>query len=179
MERLVPPRSCAALVLAGAIAVSACARGGGEAARSAAADSIPEGELVLPPSASAARAPQEGAALDTVLPAAPDDSFALEGTVGPVPPAVLDVGAVAGAYRRFYIETFTELGSPVRGNVDPELVEEAKRRTALEFGYVDADAWNDMLRDLSAEARAELAGRIATTNRALAQELHGAQAPRG
>jgi len=161
------------LVLA---ALSACT-GSDDVRRSVVADSIPEGELVLPPSAGAARAPQQDGAIDTLVPGAPDDSIAPEGTVGNVPPSVLDVGAIAASYRRFYGEIFAEMGSPVRGNVDPELVEEAKRRTALEFGYVNVNAWNAMLAQLPAGDRADLAGRVATANRALSRELHGAQGP--
>ena len=155
----------------------ACARGE-EAVRSTAADSIPEGQLVLPPSAGAARTPQEAGYPDTLVPGAPDDSLAPEGTVGNVPPPTLDVRTIVNTYRRFYGQIYVEMGSAARGNVDPELVEEAKHRTALEFGYVDANAWNEMLAELPGDDRADLAERIAIANRALATELHGAQAPR-
>jgi hypothetical protein len=174
------PRRCAIprrrFLTAAVILLAACARGG-DAGRSPAADSIPEGQLVLPPSAGAARAPMEAGYPDTLVPGAPDDTLAPEGTVGNVPPATLDLRTIVNAYRRFYGQIYVEMGSSVRGNVDGALVEEAKHRTALEFGYVDANAWNDMLADLAGDERADLAERI-VANRALAAELHGAQAPR-
>jgi hypothetical protein len=160
------------------VMVSACERGD-EAERSAVADSLAGGEIALPPSARAPRAPQPGGAPDTVVPAAPDDTIASESTVGPVPPPVLDVGAIVNSYRHFYEKGFAEMGSQVRGDVDPELVEEAKHRTALEFGYVDANAWNELLAELTPGQRAEVAQGIATTNRDLARMLHGGSPPRG
>lgn len=175
-----PRRSATILrrsLTAAALLLAACGRGG-DAGRSPAADSIPEGQLVLPPSAGAARAPMEAGYPDTLVPGAPDDTLAPEGTVGNVPPPMLDVRTVVNAYRRFYGNLYVEMGSSVRGGVDPELVEEAKHRTALEFGYVDANAWNDMLSDLAGDERAALAEGIAVANQALAAELHGAQAPR-
>jgi len=164
---------CTALSL---LLIAGCSRAG-ETGRSSGADTVAEGELALPPSARAPRAPQPGGAPDTMVPAAPDDTLAAEGTVGPVPPPVLDVGVIAGNYREYYVQQFHEIGSGVRGDVDPELVEDAKRRTALDFGFVDVGAWNNLLRELSAEQRAYLAEAIAATNRDLARELHGA-APR-
>jgi hypothetical protein len=153
--------------------LAGCSRAG-EAGRSTGADTVAEGDLALPPSARAPRAPQAGGAPDTVVPGAPDDTLTAEGSVGPVPPPVLDVGVIAGGYREHYVQQFHEIGSDVRGGVDPELVEDAKRRTALDLGFVDVGAWSDMLGELSAEQRANLADAIAATNRDLARELHGA-----
>jgi hypothetical protein len=156
-----------------AMLLLACSRGE-DGGQFGAGDSLGSDGLALPPSARAPRAPQPGGSPDTVVPGAPDDTLASEGTVGPIPLPVLDVGAVANAYRRFYGEIYAEMGSSVRGSVDPELVEEAKHRTALEFGYVDVNAWNDMLADLNGAQRSELSQRIAAMNRDLAAELHGA-----
>jgi hypothetical protein len=114
--------------------------------------------------------------------AAPHDTTmpGLTETVGPVPPARLDVGAIVNVYRRNYQGLFSEFGSQVRNDVDSKLVEDAKRMTALDHGFVDLGAWNDMVSELSPSQRAELAERIAATNRDLARELHtGPRLPSG
>lgn len=148
---------------------------------SAADDTLAGGDLALPPSASAPRPALPGTGPDTVRPAEvpTGDTLGASGeTVGPVPPPVLDVGAVVNSYRRYYRELFVEEGSDVRGSVDPQLIEDAKRRTALDFGYVDVDAWNEMVSAMTPAQRSVLAQRVAESNRDLARELHGAQSPR-
>lgn len=155
------------------LALGACDREGAVPAE----DEAPLDELALPPSASAPRRSLPGGVPDTVtvdertpvvrdLPG-PDE------TVGPVPPAVLDIGTIVNAYHRYYVALFHEMGSDVRNDVDPRLVEDAKRRTALDFGFVQAGAWNQMVRELSAAQRTSLAERVAATNQDLAIELHG------
>jgi hypothetical protein len=144
-------------------------------------DTLQGEDLALPPSAGAPRGDvtgempdtlttEEAAPLDTTTPGPTE-------TVGPVPPERLHVDAIVNAYRRYYQEIFAEFGSDVRGGVDPEMVEEAKHRTALEFGFVDVQAWNDMVSELTPSQRAELAPRIAAANRDLGQQLHTGRAP--
>lgn len=151
---------------------------GGTAERPAEAGPGPDtvGGLALPPSAGAPRASQPARSPDTVRPAA-DSGAASSGRHRS--PEELDLGAIVEAYRRHYREEFTEMGSDVRGGVDPALAEAAKRRVALEWGYVDVGAWSDLVADMTADQRAVLANRLAAANETLAAELHvpGAPAP--
>ena len=158
------------------VAASGLASCGGEDDDEGLAPGDTLAELALPPSAGAPRATLPGGGPDTLD--AEESVVTPPVEPGPgepiTPPPVLDVGAIANAYRRFYQEQFAEMGSTVRGSVDPEIVEEAKRRTALDYAYVEVSAWNDLLSDLDGSQRAELAQRIAAANRDLARELHGA-----
>jgi hypothetical protein len=63
----------------------------------------------------------------------------------------------------------------VRGQVDPVIVEAAKRRTALDFGYVEMSAWMDLMADLTELQRADVTRRIDEANRELARELHSGE----
>ena len=146
-------------------------------------DTVGDGDLALPPSAGAPRPRAAEGTPDTLTTeeTVPHDTApGPTETVGPVPPARLEVGVILGVYRRNYQELFSEFGSQVRNDVDPKLVEDAKRMTALEHGFVDLGAWADMVSELSASQRAELAEGIAATNRDLARQLHtGPRLPSG
>jgi hypothetical protein len=159
------------------VLLAACSRGGDTGAP-AGADSLDSEGLALPPSARAPRVPQPGGVPDTVAP--PDTAVGdttPPGPAGIMPPPATDVGAVIASYRRHYVELFHEMGSSVRGGVDPELVEEAKHRTGLDFGYVETSAWNDLVAHVPAAERARIAEGIAASNTEFARELHGAQTP--
>ncbi|MFN2420336.1 MAG: hypothetical protein ABR527_03000 [Gemmatimonadota bacterium] len=167
------------VLVLGLVALVACARGDNEVGSVGGRDTVGDGDLALPPSGGAPIPRAGGAAPDTVSAedAAPYDTTE---TVGPGPPPRLDVGAIVNVYRRNYQELISEFGSEVRNDVDSKLVEDAKRMTALEHGFVDLGAWNDMVSELSPSQRAELAERIAATNRDLARELHtGPRLPSG
>lgn len=137
--------------------------------------------MALPPSAGAPRASQPGRTPDTVRPAA--DTAPAGGEEFEIregrrrSPEELDLGAIVSTYRQHYREEFVEAGSDVRDRVDPALVEAAKRRVALEWGYVDVGAWSDLLADMTPDQRAVLANRLAAANETLAAELHGPGAP--
>src|SRR5687768_14160831 len=126
------------LVLA-LVALIGCARGENEVGSVGGRDTLGDGELALPPSGGAPSPRAGGASPDTVSAedAAPHDTTmpGLTETVGPVPPARLDVGAIVNVYRRNYQELFSEFGSEVRNDVDSKLVEDAKRMTALDHGF--------------------------------------------
>ena len=161
-----------------------CARGENEVGSVGGRDTVGDGDLALPPSAGAPRPRAGGGTPDTLTAeeTAPHDTTTPgpTETVGPVPPERLEVGVILGVYRRNYQELFSEFGSQVRNDVDPKLVEDAKRMTALEHGFVDLGAWDDMVSELSPSQRAELAEGIAATNRDLARELHtGPRLPSG
>lgn len=126
--------------------------------------------LAQPPSAGAPRAEVEGFAPDTVRPGAGVDSL------GPAPAtSELDVDSIVARYRSNYGSELVQTGSEVRGAVDPEIVEAAKRRTALDFGYVEMDAWTELMADLTELQRADVTRRIDEVNRELARELHSGQ----
>ena len=78
------------------------------------------------------------------------------------------------AYRRYYTEQYYEMGSDVSGGTDPALERDAKRRTALDWGYVDTGAWSALVGDLTRDQRIVVADRIAAANAELARRLHGA-----
>lgn len=150
------------------LALAGCHRGG-DRGRPAEAEAD-SGAIALPPSAAAPRTAPDTAG--EAPPVVRDRPGPME-TVGPVPPPVLDVGAIVSGYRKYYGDLFSEMGSAVRGDVDPKLVEEAKHRTALDFGFVKVSAWKDMVGRLSAAQRSDLDQRIAAANRDLATRLHG------
>lgn len=160
------------------LVVAAAGCRGGERTGRVEGELGPDG-LALPPSASAPRRSIAGDVPDTLAtperPPVVQDLPGPEETVGPVPPSALDVAVIVNLYAGKYRELFHELGSDVRNDVDPRLVEDAKRKTALDFGFVQAGAWNQMVGRLSGPERGELAERIAMTNRDLAVELHGRQ----
>lgn len=142
------------------------------------------GDVALPPSANAPRANLPGRSPDTVRPA--DDATVDPGsdTLGLDPltdrrrsPEEFDLAAIVNAYRRYYREEFVEQGSDARDRVDRELVEHAKRRIALDWGYVDVGAWRDMLSDMTADQRAVLSNRLQAADEVLARDLHGPGAP--
>jgi hypothetical protein len=124
--------------------------------------------LAQPPSAGAARASAEGFAPDTVRP----DTVG-EDTLGPAPGvSELDVDSIVARYSDNYGSELVQTGSDVQGAVDPEIVEAAKRRTALDFGYVEIGAWMDLMADLTEAQRTDVTRRIEEANRRLARELH-------
>ncbi|MBW3660604.1 MAG: hypothetical protein KY397_03105 [Gemmatimonadetes bacterium] len=138
-------------------------------------------DVALPPSAAAPRTDQPDRGPDTIRPS--PDTEPAEPAETPAPegrrrsPEELDLGGIVNAYQRYYREEYVEQGSNVRSGVDPELVEDAKRRVALDWGYVDVGAWNDLLADMTRDQRTVLANRIAAANEQLAAELHGPGAP--
>jgi hypothetical protein len=159
-------RDLAALVLM-ILAAAAC---GGEAPPDA--GEVAEGDtlagLAQPPSAGAPRASAEGFAPDTVRP----DTVG-EDSLGPAPETSdLDVDSIVARYRDNYGSELVQIGSDVQGDVDPEIVEAAKRRTALGFGYVEIGAWTDLMADLTEPQRTEVTRQIDEVNRQLARELH-------
>ncbi len=124
--------------------------------------------LAQPPSAGAPRASVEGFAPDTVRPAATGVD-----SLGPAPEtSELDVDSIVSRYRANYGSELVQTGSEVQGQVDPAIVEAAKRRTALDFGYVEISAWTDLMADLTEPQRTEVTRRIDEVNRELARELH-------
>ncbi|MGH7572135.1 MAG: hypothetical protein ACREMK_09870 [Gemmatimonadota bacterium] len=136
------------------------------------ADSAPgtaaSGELAQPPSAGAPRAAQPGFSPDTMRPeAAVDDTLAGQGAA----PATSDlsVDSIVGQYRNHYAAELVEIRTGEAGAEDA--AEAAKRRTALDFGYVEMTAWSDMVADLTEAQRAELVQRIEQANRELAREV--------
>jgi hypothetical protein len=161
-----------------------CARGENDVGSVGGRDTVGDGDLALPPSGGAP-GPRAGGGTPDTLNAEDTAVFDTTSpgpteTVGPVPPDRLDVGTIVAAYREHYRGLFAEFGSDVRNDVDPELVENAKRMAALDYGFVEVGAWNDMLSELSPSQRADLAERIAAANRDLARELHtGPRLPSG
>lgn len=140
------------------------------------------GDVALPPSANAPRASLPGRSPDTLRPEA--DTMVVDPLAEPAPapgrrrsPEEFDLGAVVAAYQRYYREEYVEQGSDVRGRVDPGLVEDAKRRVALDWGYVDVGAWRSMLADMTADQRTVLSNRIGAADETLSRELHGPDAP--
>ena len=124
--------------------------------------------LAQPPSAGAPRASAENFTPDTVRP----DTVG-EDSLGPAPEvSELDVDSIVARYRDNYGSELVQIGSEVQGAVDPEIVEAAKRSTALGFGYVEIGAWTDLMADLTEAQRTELTRRIDEVNRELARELH-------
>ncbi len=128
------------------------------------------GELARPPSADAPRATQPGFAPDTMRP---------EATEGDTLPALdtapatsdLSVDSIVGQYRNHYAAELVEIRTGDAGTEDVDAVEAAKRRTALDFGYVEMTAWSDMVADLTASQRAELGRRVDQVNREVARDL--------
>lgn len=142
-------------------------------AESPGADSIEAERLVLPPSAAAPRASLPARTPDTLRPdGRPPVEPGLENRSRRRAPDELDVDAIVDAYRRYYRAEFHERDSSVRGDVDPELVEHAKRRVALDWGYVRIGAWDDLTGDMLPGQRDRLHTSLASVNRALAAELH-------
>jgi hypothetical protein len=124
--------------------------------------------LAQPPSADAPRAAAEGFTPDTVRPG--------QDSLGPAPAtSELDVDSIVSRYRSNYGSELVQTGSEVRGQVDPVIVEAAKRRTALDFGYVEISAWTDLMVDLTELQRADVTRRIDEANRELARELHSGE----
>lgn len=153
--------------------LAACGEGGGDRA-AAPADSV-AGDMALPPSGGAPRASLRGSAPDTVRPEgeSPD-------TLGVVPdpgrhlsPAELDVDSIAARYRGHYRSEYIDRRELTVGDpdldLDPAVVEAAQRRTALEWGYVEQNAWDQLLGDLSESQRLELARRVDAFHRELQQ----------
>lgn len=128
------------------------------------------GELAQPPSAGAPRASQPGFAPDTMRSeATPEDGpTELEGAP---PTGRLSVDSIVGQYRNHYAAGQVDVVAEGGTATQPEIEEEAKRRTALDFGYVEMTAWSDMVADLTQAQRAELAQRIEQANRELRQAL--------
>lgn len=132
------------------------------------------GELAQPPSADAPRATQPGFSPDTLRP----DTTGDDAAVGLDPPPVtsdLDVDSIVSQYRNHFAAELVDRRTegPAPGAADVE--EAARRRTALDFGYVEpTGAWSDMVADLTGAQRAELAQRIDQANRELGAELRRA-----
>lgn len=142
------------------------------------------GDVALPPSANAPRASLPGRSPDTVRPADDATLDPRSDTLGVDAlsdrrrsPEEFDLAAIVNAYRKYYREEFVEQGSEARDRVDPALVEHAKRRIALDWGYVDVGAWRDMISDMTADQRAVLSNRLQAADEVLARELHGPGAP--
>ncbi|MDX1660290.1 MAG: hypothetical protein R3326_00755 [Gemmatimonadota bacterium] len=142
------------------------------------------GDVALPPSANAPRASLPARAPDTVRPVDDPvvdpaaDTLGLDlSSVGRRSPEEFDLAAIVNTYRKYYREEYVEMGSDVRGRVDPELVEDAERRVALLWGYVEVGAWESMMADMTADQRAVLSNRLMAANEVLARELHGPGAP--
>lgn len=169
-----------AALATGLIGILAVACGGDGADGTAERTTEERTDVALPPSANAPRASLPGRSPDTLRPDAD--------TVGVDPqaeaaadrrrsPEEFELGAIVSAYQRYYREEYVERGSDVRGRVDPDLVEHARRRIALDWGYVDVGAWGSMLADMTADQRAVLSNRIAAADETLVRELHGPDAP--
>lgn len=157
-----------------AICLLAACEGGGADRAAAPADSV-AGDLALPPSAGAPRASVPGSAPDTVRPGGESRD-----TLGVVPepgrhlsPAELDVDSIAARYRNHYRSEFIDrrelTGVDPDFDLDPAVVEAAKRRAALEWGYIEQNAWDQLLADLSESQRLELARRVDAFHRELQQ----------
>ncbi|MGH7563919.1 MAG: hypothetical protein ACREK5_05805 [Gemmatimonadota bacterium] len=127
------------------------------------------GELAQPPSAGAPRATQPGFAPDTMRPEATGDDT-LAGLDAPAT-SDLSVDSIIGQYRNHYAAELVEIRTGDAGAEEGDAVEAAKRRTALDFGYVELTAWSDLVADLTEAQRAELERRVEQANREVAREL--------
>ena len=128
------------------------------------------GELARPPSADAPRATQPGFAPDTMRPeAATDDTLA--GLEAAPATSDLSVDSIVGQYRNHYAAELVEIRTGDAGAEEVDAVEAAKRRTALDFGYVEITAWSDMVADLTEPQRAELERRVEQANQEVARDL--------
>ncbi|HUP18909.1 MAG TPA: hypothetical protein VM778_03025 [Gemmatimonadota bacterium] len=169
---------------AGALALAlVLACGGGDDPARSASEVDEEGRIVLPPSANAPRGTLPGGGPDTLRPvpdtlAGPEPDWRIEEDPAGRhrAPEEFDLQGIVDAYRRYYTELYYEEGSDVRGGIDPVLEGNAKRRIALDWGYVEVGAWSDMVDDMSRNQQIVLADRIAAANGELAERLHG-QAP--
>lgn len=143
----------------------ACGEGGGDRGATPAADSA---GLALPPSAGAPRASLPGSTPDTVRPeVVPDPGRHLS-------PAELDVDSIVARYRDLYRSEYMDRHDLPQGvsdplELDPAVVEAAQRRAALEWGYVEQDAWDQLLADLTQGQRLGLAQRVDAFHRELKQ----------
>ena len=164
---------------AGALAL-ALACGGGDDPAETASEVDGDGRIVLPPSGDARRATAAGGSPDTLRPT--PDSLAGPGTDWRIQedpagrhrsPEEFDLQGIVDAYRRYYTELYYEEGSDVRGGIDPALESDAKRRTALDLGYVEVGSWADMVSDMNRDQQIVLADRISAANGELARRLHG------
>lgn len=160
-----------AVALALALAM-ACGDGEEEVALDAIDTTSRAGGLAEPPSAAAPRAAAGGAAPDTLRPT-PAEVPAETPGARPREPGEFDLQAIADAYARYYTEFFYEEGSEVTGGIDPRLERNAKRQTALDWGYVREGAWTDMVGDMTRDQQVVLADRIVAANADLARRLHG------
>lgn len=126
------------------------------------------GELAQPPSAGAPRAAQPGFAPDTMWAEASETE-----TPADQAPATseLSVDSIVGQYRNHYAAGQVDVAAEGGTATQAEIEEEAKRRTALDFGYVEMTAWSDMIADLTEAQRAELTQRIEQANRELRQAV--------
>ena len=125
------------------------------------------GELAQPPSAGAPRATQPGFTPDTMRgEAEADTSFQPAPTTSD-----LSVDSIVAQYRNHYAAGQVDVATEGGEGTSAEIEEEAKRRTALDFGYVEQTAWSDMVADLTQEQRAELSRRIEQATRELDQAL--------
>lgn len=173
--------------LAMVLAVGAAACGGGGPDEEDTSDRRVldrDGGVALPPSANAPRASLPGRTPDTVRPVDDATVDPRTDTLGVEPPPgrrrspeEFDLAAMVNAYREYYREEYVEQGSDVRGDVDPGLVDDARRRMALDWGYVEVGAWRDMTSDMTADQRAVLSNRMEAADETLARELHGPDAP--
>ncbi len=163
-----------AIVLVAGLLV-ACGGGAEERGPGSAADSA-RGDLALPPSGGAPRASTQGHAPDTVRPEGldlPDTTgagFAAESNRH-LSSEELDVDSIAAVYRDHYRSEYLDRHEVRAGDLDlqldPEVVAAAERRTALQFGYVDLDGWEQLLADMIEPQRLELARRIDAFHREL------------
>lgn len=158
---LIGPAAIAVLLLAGGCGEEPAEEAGPADETSAA------GDLAQPPSAGAQRATQPGFAPDTMRAGAQAD------TVPEPAPATseLSVDSIVTQYRNHYAAGQVDVATEGGTGTAAEIEEEAKRRAALDFGYVEQTAWADMVADLTREQRAELTRRIDEANRELEQAL--------
>ena len=79
--------------------------------------------------------------------------------------------SIVAQYRNHYAAGQVDAATEGGEGTSAEIEEEAKRRTALDFGYVERTAGEDMVADLTQEQRAELGRRIEQATRELDQAL--------
>lgn len=128
------------------------------------------GELAQPPSAGAPRATQPGFAPDTMRAEAAEADTSVQLEPAPTT-SELDVDSIVMQYRNHYAAGQVDVATEGGTGTAAEIEDEAKRRAALDFGYVEQTAWADMVADLTREQRAELTRRIEQANRELDQAL--------
>lgn len=131
-------------------------------------DSV-SGTIALPPSADVPRASIPGHAPDSLRPEPEVEAD----TTRRLDAREFDLRTIVDAYRDHYQAAYNEEGSSVRGRVDPELAADARRRVALDWGYVELGAWDAMRADMTSDQRIVLEREIVRADSDLAARLHG------